>query len=369
MREHAKAVRAAGHDVVVLHLAGPHPELDGGLWAMEAEVDPSLSEGIETYHVSHRSFRRRGTSYGFYLWSAIGAYRRLRNEGFRPDVIHAHVYVAGVPAALVATGSGIPLVLTEHTTGFPRRMLSTIEVWKARYAYHRAARTLPVSRDLRDAIRSYGIDARFEVVPNVVDTSLFFAPTARRRADNGVRRLLFVGNLEPSQHKGFPTLLLALVRLCEHRRDWRLDVVGDGPERFAYEASAAELGLGDLVEFHGSQSKSVIAEMMRAADLFVLPSRFETFGAAIAEALASGLPVVSTTVGAIPELVDERNGRLVPPDDPSALADAVDDTLGGIDAFDHRAIAATARERFSPEVVGERLTQIYDSVLAASRAN
>jgi glycosyltransferase involved in cell wall biosynthesis len=334
---------------------------------MEEERDPALSEGIDTYHVFHRSFGLRGASYAPYLQSAIGAYRRLRDGGFRPDLIHAHIYTAGVPAAGIGTRSGIPVVLTEQFSGFPRRALNHVEVRKARYAYKRVACALPVSRHLLEAIASYGIDPPFEIVPNVVDTSLFYPRAGERREQNAERRLLFVGNLEPLQSKGFPTLLRALVRLNELSRDWRLDVCGDGPERRSYETSAGEFGLGGQVTFHGSRPKAAIAQMMRASDLFVLPSRFETFGAVLAEALASGLPVVSTTVGGIPELVDEGSGRLVPPDDPTALAEALHSTLENLDVFDRRAIAAAAAERYALEVVGKRFTEIYESALAESR--
>src|SRR5215472_14493103 len=88
VREHAKAVSAAGHRVVVLHLAGPSPTPGGGLWIVEEELDPSLSDGVEAYHVHHRRFRVRGASYPLYLLSAIAAYRRLGKKGFRPDIIH-----------------------------------------------------------------------------------------------------------------------------------------------------------------------------------------------------------------------------------------------------------------------------------------
>lgn len=326
-----------------------------------------MSERIEAHHVFHRRSRVPGASYALYLWSAIGAYRRLRANGFRPDVIHAHVYGAGVPAAAIGARSGAPVVLTEQFTGFPRRSLSRVEALKARYAYKRAARALPVSRHLRAAIRSYGIDTTFEVVPNVVDTSLFFPPDTERREDGVARRLLFVGNLEPLQHKGFPTLLRALVHLRERSRNWRLDVIGDGPERAAYAASATELGLQDHVAFHGSQPKPVIAQMMRAADLFVLPSRFDNLPCVVVEALASGLPVVSTTVGGIPELVDNRNGRLVPPDDPASLTDCLHEMLENLEMFDRRSISAAAREHYSYQVVGEQLSRIYEAVLAEAR--
>lgn len=368
MREHAKAARDAGHRVVVLHLAGSRPDLAGTLWTMEQELDPSLSEGIEVHHVFHRRSRVPGASYGLYVWSAISAYRRLLGNGFRPDVIHAQVYGAAVPAAVVARRSMIPLVVTEHYSGVAQRSLSRLEVRKARYAYERAARVLPVSRFLEESIRSLGIDAPYEVVPNVVDTSLFFPAVSRSQERQGERRqLLFVGSLESDEYKGFPTLLGALAHLGERRRDWRLDVIGDGPERARYEASAVERGLADRITFHGALPKPVVAEMMRQADLFVLPSRLETFGVAIAEALACGLPVVSTTAGGIPELVNESNGRLVPPDDPAALSDALRGVLENLESFNHLAISAAARDRYSPEVVGEQLTQIYESVQTGSR--
>jgi L-malate glycosyltransferase len=366
VREHAKAVRDGGHQVVVLHLAGPSGELDESLWAMQEERDPSLSEGIEAHHVSHRHFGVRGASYPLYLVSALAAYRRLRSRGFRPDLVHAHVYGAAVPGALLACRSRIPLVVTEHFSGVAQRSLGRVEARKARYAYARAARILPVSQFLRDAIRSYGVERPFEVVPNVVDTSVFFPPSWEPKAE-AKRKLLFVGNLEPLHLKGFPTLLRALDRLREQRHDWQLDVIGDGPERSHHEMAAA--GLGEHVTFHGSQPKPVVAQAMREADLLVLPSRFDNLPCVIVEALASGLPVVSTTVGGIPELVDERSGRLVPPDDEIALAEALQDVVTNPEQFDRRVIGAEALGRYSFEVVGKQLNRIYDSVVAESHVH
>jgi glycosyltransferase involved in cell wall biosynthesis len=334
---------------------------------MEEERDPSLTEGIAAYHVFHRDLHLRGASYPLYLWSAVAACRRLRAVGFPPELIHAHVYAAAVPGAMVATRAGIPLVLTEHFSGVALRSLSRVEARKARYACEHAARVLPVSRYLQEAIKGYGIDVPFEVVPNVVDTSLFRPAEGKKKAEDEGRRLLFVGNLDRMEYKGFPTLVQALVRLNERRRDWRLDVIGTGSERRRYETSVGALGLVGQVTFHGAQMKPVIAQMMRVADLLVAPSRMETFGAVVAEALASGLPVVSTSVGGIPELVDDRSGRLVSPDDPAALAETLDATLEDLDTFDGRAIAAAARDRYGLEVVGKQLDRIYASAVAESR--
>ena len=126
VREHARAVAAAGNEVVVLHLARASKECRG-LWKMEEELDPELREGIPAYHVFHRMLRLRGTSYPLYLYSAIKAFRRLRANGFEPDVIHAHIYDAGVPAVMIGKRNGIPVVATEQFTGLPRRFSILLE--------------------------------------------------------------------------------------------------------------------------------------------------------------------------------------------------------------------------------------------------
>jgi glycosyltransferase involved in cell wall biosynthesis len=202
-------------------------------------------------------------------------------------------------------------------------------------------------------------------VPNVVDTTVFF--TAKRKLKNAdEKRMIFVGNLESSQHKGYPTLLEALTLLRNRRSDWRLEVIGEGPERPEYQRRTEAAGLSGAVAFHGAKPKREIAEMMRGSDLFVLPSRFDNLPCVVVEALASGLPVVSTTVGGIPEMVYDGAGILVPPDDPPALADALDSVLSNLDSYDRVSIAADARGRYSLEAVGTQLQAIYESVLSAS---
>ena len=369
VREHAKAVRSAGHEVVVLHIPGAQGETRR-LWTMKKDPDETLTEGIPTYHVECRrvSIRRLGRlshwiSYSIYLWSSVAAFRRLRKAGFRPDVIHANVWNSGIPAALISRLTGIPYVVTEHTTVFPRHTLTGQARRQARFALERADMVMPVSADLERAISEDGIKARFKVVPNAVDTSIFYS--AGRVARTGEpKRMVFVGNLEPTQHKGFPTLVKALQVLRERRADWRLEVVGDGPSRAACERMVVEAGLDGAVAFHGRRPKTAIAAMMRESDLFVLPSRFENLPCVIIEAMTSGLPVVSTAVGGIPEMVTERAGVLVPPEEPALLADAIDRVLSNLPAYDREEIAARARDRYGLAAVGAQFDAVYRSVLA-----
>jgi glycosyltransferase involved in cell wall biosynthesis len=97
---------------------------------------------------------------------------------------------------------------------------------------------LPVSFALQKAIESYGIHARFQIIPNTVDTSVFYSSSHFRNRSN-LKRILFVGLLVPV--KGIPYLLKAVTQLRRQRDDWHLEIVGDGPKRLEYTNLAATL--------------------------------------------------------------------------------------------------------------------------------
>jgi glycosyltransferase involved in cell wall biosynthesis len=142
-------------------------------------------------------------------------------------------------------------------------------------------------------------------------------------SDDGVVRLLSVGSVVPV--KGYDLLIAALATLAD--MPWRLTIAGD---RTRSPAAAAQLdvdiavyGLGERVAVLGAVPPEGIIELYLASDVFVLASRFEGYGMALTEAIAHGLPVVSTMAGAIPDTVPAGTGLLVPPDDIEALAQAL----------------------------------------------
>jgi glycosyltransferase involved in cell wall biosynthesis len=108
------------------------------------------------------------------------------------------------------------------------------------------------------------------------------------------------------------------------RGEFLLDIVGTGPDARRLRQLASSLGLSQEVTFLGSLERSAVAQRYRDADLFTLPSSAEAFGNVFAEALASGLPIVGSNIGGIPELVEHgKNGLLVDPGSPDALAQAI----------------------------------------------
>jgi len=356
VKEHAKAV-SLYNDVVVLCSEGIDRSVRG-LY----EIQDNVEDGLRTLRLRYRKSPIPKTSYFIYLWGMFAAFRKLSREGWRPDVIHAHVYSAGVPAVLLGKHYGLPVVITEHFSGFPRGLVRGFEKLKAKFAFEKASLVCPVSKDLQKHIENCGIRAYFHVVPNVVDMSLFSpgCDPDERRGDR--KRILLVALLDPK--KGVPYLLEALARLREKRDDFVLDIVGDGPNRAEYEQLSHRLGLEDVVYFHGLKTKQEVADFMRRCDFFVLPSEWENLPCVLIEAMASGLPIIATRVGGIPEMINDNVGLLVPPRNANALTEAIDCMLDHYQDYSPAMIVRYANERFSYETVGKRLDEIYRGLVS-----
>lgn len=158
------------------------------------------------------------------------------------------------------------------------------------------------------------------VITNGVDSSLFWPNPATQNSRNGSVRALTVARLVP--RKGLDTMIEALA--LDRSGRIRLDVVGDGPLARNLRKRAAELNLNDRITFRGVLHGESLQEVYRRADFFVLPSLTESFSMSLLEAMASGLPVVASNVGGIPELIaDRENGILVTPGDVGGLGAAM----------------------------------------------
>jgi glycosyltransferase involved in cell wall biosynthesis len=355
VREHARAAAAIA-DVRVVHL-------DRSAGRGLVDVDPIAGEEPPAWRARYRRFGRP-VSVAAFLLGPLVASRRFGREGWRPDLIHAHSFLSALPALALRARLRVPVVYTEHWTIFlpenPGELAAPMRL-AARAALRSADLVLPVSEDLGRALRRLEPRARTRVVPNVVDEQVF---TPGRRGSTGRRRLLTAGLLD-TERKGVDLLLEALA-LVPERDGLVLDVVGDGRLRPRYEALAARLGLGDAVVFHGLKPKPELAALMREADLFVLASRYENNPCVVLEAMASGLPVVATRVGGVPEVVDGQSGSLAPPNDPAAFAAELEAALARLDEFDRGEIARRTVDRFGRAAVGRQLAAVYEELAGRS---
>lgn len=256
---------------------------------------------------------------------------RLADLALENGVDHLHAHFAHNPASLARYASlftGIPYSFTAHAKDLYLSRPNSL-VNKAEVASFVTTCTSFNRRYLEEVLPSE-LHHKVHVVYHGVDTERF-VPSSTRPAP-AVPRILSVGRLVPK--KGY-TYLVEAARLVQARGiPFRLDIYGSGELRDALRAQIEQAGLGDAVHLHGSRTQEDLIAIYRASDLFALSPVVTDNGDrdgipnVLLEAMASGLPAVSTDISGIPELiVDRRNGLLVPPSGPTALADALAELL------------------------------------------
>jgi glycosyltransferase involved in cell wall biosynthesis len=349
VRDHVRAA-ALQNEVAVL-VNEPDPPPGRRVFSVEDQVE----DGLRTFRIRHSALPQVGTA--GYLLGIRSVLSRLRREGRAVEVLHAHVHRAAWTATLVGGVERLPVVVSEHSSEWAAPELASGALRRARISLRRADLVCPVSDYLRKRIEAQGIDARFRVVPNPVDTELFALRSPGPRG--GPARMVAVAAMQ--REKGIPELIEALAGLRE--RDFALALVGDGPARGEYERLAREAGLAERVVFRGQLPKPAVAGLMREADFLVLPSLGETFSVVVIEAMACGLPVVATRVGGVPELVDADSGLLVAPGNAEALRAGIERMLDGHADYSAERIRAGVASRYSLEAVGDQWTDVYRGVI------
>lgn len=347
---------AAGH---ANHVACPP---DGGL---AGELRAAALPGL-TLH----PFSPRGGADPVAAWRLAALARATGADVVHAHTSHAHAlawlallappWLGGMPAR--------PAVFVSRRVDFA---VGRGAVGRAKYLHPRLC-YLAISHAVARVLVDGGVPAgRVRVVPSGVDPMRFGGPrppeisaprrdetvAARHGAGPGVALLLNVAALV--DHKDHATLLRAAARLHDAGQPFRLVIAGEGPLRAELEALRGSLGLADEVAMPGQLDNAVLADLHRAADLFVITSHLEGLGTAVLDALAVGLPVVATAAGGLPEsVIPGRTGWLAPPRDAAAVADAIAAALA-----DPEARAQAAAE--GPRLVGETYTHASTARLTA----
>ncbi|GAB6859004.1 glycosyltransferase [Microbacterium xylanilyticum] len=288
------------------------------------------------------------------LWRALGS---------RPDLIDLHEEPFSLATAEVLLLRAVRRVRAPYVLYSAQNLDKRYPVpfrWFERWALRGAAGAYVCNREAGEILERKGLRGPAVLIPLGVDMA-DFSPRPRDTPSD-VPVIGYVGRLEPN--KGVSVLL----RSAALRDGWRVEITGDGPQRQELQRLAADLGIEDRVSFRGFAQGAALAEAYRRLDVVVVPSLpwpgwREQFCRVAVEAMASGVPVVASSTGAIPDVVD-RAGVLVPPDDPDALAAGVDEAL---DPDRWRALRAEGLERaaeFTWERVAEQQQRFYADTTA-----
>jgi glycosyltransferase involved in cell wall biosynthesis len=283
------------------------------------------------------------------------------------DLLHTQFYSRARHLPFLKQQLGIQYVISEQSSALtgesPEKRVSAQGLRHMIRAYSDADCVMPVSSFLLGAIRRLEIPGKFCVVPNPVNLEHF--PVASFELPDTVVKLIAVGRLSPV--KGHDVLLRALAIARQNDSRLTLTIVGDGPLRGDLEALCKDLGLSDVVRFTGHRSRPDVSQWLRASHIFVLASKVETFGVAIVEAALTGLPLVVTGVGAIPENVSGANAVLPPPEDPTQFAGGILEAVRRLESHRPEKQAAWFRSRFSDDAVAGMLADIYGAAAYRNR--
>jgi len=234
-----------------------------------------------------------------------------------------------------------------------------------RASYAAAHRVVANSHAAADRLRAEGVeDGKILVIPNGIDPDAF----EPHRYSNAPRHIMMIACLR--EEKRIDVLVRAMPRILARYPDARLTLAGDGTCRDSLMELVQELGVRDRVAFLGHRED--VPALLQEADVFVLPSRSEAFPNSIMEAMAAGVPVIASDVGGIPELVrDGVTGRLVPPGDVDALANALLALLDNprqVEEFG-RAGRGTIQQTYSFDRMVEQFQTLYDTELSTRTAD
>jgi glycosyltransferase involved in cell wall biosynthesis len=362
IERHAHAVSAFAK-LTVLYVVK-----DKTMEAGKYELKKSILKNCTVYWVyygktSNNSLLEKILSFRTYQQLQKKIYYQIEKEQGRPQLVHVHVAMkAGVLASWLKKKFHIPYVVTEHWSGYFKD--SSPNVYTGNWFLNRLNRKVlqkanflfPVTDNLGLTINRHFVSVKYKVIPNVVDTELFcyepFKPA----------RFRFIHPSGLDENKNPTGILNACALLKQSGYDFELLMVGNLNTALIDLATNLDLHITN-VTFKDAIAYNEVAVEMKRSSAIILFSYVESLPCVILEALCCGLPVLSSKVGGIDEVINAENGVLVERGNAVELANAMGKLIDGYDAYNREGISEKACARFSYTVVGEQYGNEYTKLI------
>lgn len=280
-------------------------------------------------------------------------YKEYIKTNSKPDILHAEVtFPAGYAVCILGKKYNIPVVVTEHSSGFLKYFNGKYEKY-GKYVLENSKYTT-VSDLMRKQIKDLKKDV--ELIPNLVDTELFHKEGEKHDGLNLVTVSAFrVG-------KGIEYLIEAISILISKNIDVHLNIIGDGYLMNNYKEITTKFNMDKYITFYGQKTKEEISNILPKNDIFIIPSTYESFCIPGVEALASGLPIVSTKCYGPEEYIDNKCGEFCDIKDPKGLADAIIKVYKKLDKYDVKYLRKVA-DKYSYKKVCTDAINIYKELI------
>lgn len=293
--------------------------------------------------------------------AALKLFKQYVARNGMPDVIHAHcVNSAGIIAYTIHKMTGIPYVITEHSTTYARKLIRSWQRPLMQKAAEHASARLAVSRDFAVLLQKEYQGLDWEYVPNILSPQ-FEAPVdlANKPAND---HFTFCSVAHLQHKKGYDILLPAFADALKQYPDLKLKIGGGGYEEFKLHKLAEELGIQNNVLFLGRLKNNEVLDLMYQSDAFVLASRHETFGVVFIEALSQGLPVIATRCGGPESIVNDANGLMVDAENQAQLTSALIQLYENRAKYDAAALRENCLNEFGEKKVIQQIMAVYQRI-------
>lgn len=341
-KEHAQAI-ALKNDIVVLNFKSDESK-KGFNFTMKKEIN----DGITVYQVVSPISPVPKTSRWLIKRNFDKALKQVIKEIGTPDLFYTHDRF-GFFTVDFAKKYNIPFVFSQHWTGFMKKILKPAEELQFKRVFEEAKFVLAANKFAEQDYKHYGLSCNFRWFPNVYDDKLFYYEEKIERENI----LLHASGF--SDQKRVEDIIEAYVSL---ETDAVLHFAGDGKQRKKYEKMCEGKLKPDSYVFHGHMEKEDLGHLMRKSKGFLFPSEYETFGCVLMEAMACGLPVLTTKVGGIPAVVPEELGNFVEVGNVKQIAETMKLMLNGEAKGKYTELRDYAFSNFNYDVIGAAFDKI-----------
>lgn len=349
--DQAKALAASGIDVTYFSLDMRSIRRRRHLGFSTGEKD-----GVR-WHIFSFPLGRVPVTIVFYVgrWMIMRLFKRVFKTETPPDIIHAHFVCCGVIASYLSKKTGIPLIITEHSSDMNVSPIPKTLKKYATEAYKQAKKVLSVSSALaKNLSNECGIES--EVVPNIIELDTF--SQCKPMCHVGYNIVTVSGLIEG---KRVINLIKAVEKVIISIPSVHLDVVGDGYLRGDLEKYVKDNGLTEYISFLGYLSREDTVKVYETADCFAMVSERETFGVVYVEAMAAGLPIIATKCGGPEDFIDDEIGVLVEVDNVEETAEAIIQLYKNHDKYNRDEIMRRANN-YNAEAIAAKLITIYKQI-------
>ncbi len=293
--------------------------------------------------------------------SAESSFNRFRLLFGLPQLIAAHFTLpSGYVGTLLSKKYNVPLVIHEHASRFSDFLQNAHSQKWVRYAFQQASEIISVSPFSASVLQEHFSKGPIKVIGNIVDTDFFTFDHTKVTDDN----ITFVSIGRLANQKGLVFLLQAIAIL--HKQGYTsftVHIIGGGPLLGSLQQLAADLHISHLCKFHGPLKRLQIVPFLEKATAFIQASLHESFCITLAEALSSGVPVISTRSGGPEYFVNSSNGVLVDKADSVALAGAMSLFIDRKILFDPSILRSDIVSRFGADSIVRQVSDIYEPII------